>query len=51
MAWLGKVIALIIVIALLLTVFRPLLYWGIGAVILIILIRLGADVYWRFRDR
>ena len=51
MAWLAKTIAIVIIIGLLLTIFRPLLYWAIGAIIVIILIRLLADFFWWGRDR
>ena len=45
-----KLAALFIVFALLITIFRDYMWWIIGVVVLLYLIRLGADAYWEYKD-
>jgi len=47
----GKILAIVFVIGLLMTVFRNYFWWILGAGVLIIVIRLVADLYWWYKDR
>jgi hypothetical protein len=47
----AKILAVIISLGLLIVFFRPLFFWGLGIILLIIIIRLCADWYWWGKDK
>ena len=46
----GKIFAVIIIFALLLLILKKHIWWLIGFVILLFVIRLIADAYWAYKD-
>ena len=47
---LQKVLAVLIILALLITIFKDYIWRFVGIAILVILIRLAADFYWAWKD-
>ena len=48
---LAKILGVIIIIGLVLTFFKNFILWVVGIILLLILIRLLADLYWWYKDR